>query len=174
MPLSRIQLDAHWIQRNVIEGRKTVKKSLAAGLLVLLAACQSTPKLEDDTRYVRLARVVDVHEFTEAERKEARSQRPGDSSVGVGVSIGVGSGGGFGGVMLGTGGMWGGGRDSRKEPPQAANGANRFTVQPQSSSERLEVMSYGKYKVGDCVKVLHGHPNEFPRLFDLKPGERCE
>lgn len=174
MPLSRTRFEAHYSRRNVIEGRKTVNKSLAAGLLVLLAACQSAPRLEDDTRYVRLARVVDVHEFTEAERKEAKPYTPGNGSVGVGVSIGVGSGGGFGGLMVGTGSMWGDGRDSRKQPPQVANGANRFTVQPQNSSERLEVMSYGKYKVGDCVKVLHGHPNEFPRLFDLKPGERCE
>jgi hypothetical protein len=140
----RARAEARYNRRNVIEGRKTVKKSLATGLLVLLAACQSAPRLEDDTRYVRLARVVDVHEFTEAERKEAKSHTPGD------------------------------GRDRRKEPPQVAEGANRFTVQPQNSSERLEVMSYGKYKVSDCVKVLHGHPNEFPRLFDLKPGERCE
>jgi hypothetical protein len=172
--LSQIQIELHCIQGNAIEGRSAMKKLLATGLLVLLAACQSAPRLEDDTRYVRLARVVDVHEFTEAERKEAKLQRPGDSRVGVGVSIGVGSGGGFGGLMVGAGSMWGDGRDRRKEPPQVADGANRFTVQPLNSSERLEVMSYGKYKAGDCVKVLHGHPNEFPRLFDLKPGERCE
>ena len=96
----------------------------------MLAACQSAPRLEDDTRYVRLARVVDVHEFTEAERREAKS--PGNGSVGMGVSIGVGSGGGFGGLMVGAGSMWGDGRDSCKEPPQVANGANRFTVQPQN------------------------------------------
>jgi hypothetical protein len=48
----------------------------AATLLVLLAACQSTPRLEDDARYVKLARVVDVHEFTELERKQAAGNRP--------------------------------------------------------------------------------------------------
>jgi hypothetical protein len=36
------------------------------------------------------------------------------------------------------------------------------------------MMSYRSYKAGDCVKVLVGHPTEFPRLFELKPGERCE
>lgn len=40
-----------------------MKKFFMATLLVLLAACQSTPKLEDDARYVRLAIVVDEHEF---------------------------------------------------------------------------------------------------------------
>jgi len=28
--------------------------------------------------------------------------------------------------------------------------------------------------VGDCVKVLAGHPTEYPRFFELKPGEHCE
>jgi hypothetical protein len=153
-----------------------MKKFLAAILMVLLAACQSTPKLEDDTRYVRLAKVVDKHEFTEVERKQAEAQRPSDSKVGVGLSVGVGTGtgGGFGGVMLGIGSMLGERRDSQYEPPQVALGANRFTVQPLDSKERIEVMSYGPYKVGDCVKVLVGHPTEFPRFFELKPGERCE
>ncbi len=150
-----------------------MKKFPVATLLVILAACQSTPKLEDDARYVRLATVVDKHEFTELERKQAEANLPGDSHAGVGLSVGVGSGGSFGGVMLGMGSRIGG-RESRNELPQVANGANRYTVQPLSSDERLEVMSYGKYKVGDCVKVLAGHPTEFPRFFELKPGERCE
>lgn len=150
-----------------------MKWFFAASLLVMLAACQSTPKLEDDARYVRLAIVVDRHEFTELERKQAEANRPGDTHAGVGLSVGVGSGGSFGGVMLGMGSRVGG-RDSSNELPQVAYGANRFTVQPLGSSERLEVMSYGSYKVGDCVKVLAGHPTEFPRFFELKPGERCE
>ncbi len=146
----------------------------AVALLFLLAACQSAPKLEDDTRYVRLARVVDVHVFTEAERKEAKLHNSSDSGVGVGVgvSIGVGTGGGFGGfggLMIGTGSR----RDSNK-PPQAANGANRFTVETVDKAERIEVMSYGNYKARDCVKLLMGHPTEFARLFDLKPGEHCD
>lgn len=150
-----------------------MKKFFAATLLVLLAACQSAPKLENDARYVRLAIVVDEHEFTEVERKQAEANRPSDSGVGVGMSVGVGTGGGFGGVMLGIGSKLGDRRDSH-EPPQVAYGANRFTVQPLDSKERIEVMSYGRYKVGDCVKVLVGHPTEFPRFFELKPGERCE
>ncbi len=149
-----------------------MKKFFAATLLVLLAACQSTPKLEDDARYVRLARVVDKHEFTELERKQAKENRPSDSGVGVGLSLGVGTGGGFGGVMLGMGSRMGDRRNH--EPPQVANGANRYAVQPLNSDERIEVMSYGNYKAGDCVKVLVGHPTEFPRFFELKSGERCE
>ncbi len=141
----------------------------AVALLILLAACQSTPKLEDDTRYVRLARVVDVHVFTEAERKEAKLHSPSNSGVGVGVSIGVGTGGGFGGLMIGTG-----SRRASNEPPQAANGANRFTVETVDKAERIEVMSYGNYKAGTCVKLLMGHPTEFARLFGLKPGEHCD
>ena len=150
-----------------------MKKFFTATLLVLLAACQSAPKQENDARYVRLAIVVDEHEFTEVERKQAEANRPSDSGVGVGLSVGVGTGGGFGGVMLGMGGTMGDRRDSH-ELPQVAYGANRFTVQPLDSKERIEVMSYGRYKVGDCVKVLVGHPTEFPRFFELKPGERCE
>ena len=147
-------------------------KFLVVTMLVLLAACQTTPKLENDARYVRLARVVDIHEFTELERKQAKANRPKDSSVGVGFSLGVGSGGGFGGLMLGMGSKVGDRRDD--EPPQVAHGANRFTVLMPDSEERIEVMSYGHYKVGDCVKVLAGHPTEFPRFFELKPDERCE
>lgn len=148
-----------------------MKEYFAASLLVLLAACQSAPKLEDDARYVRLARVVDVYEFTELERKQAEVNRPSDTSVGVGLDIGVGTGGTFGGVVIGMSKEIG---DGSNEPPQVANGANRFIVQPLNSDERIEVMSYGSYKVGDCVKVLAGHPTEFPRFFELKPGEICE
>lgn len=153
-----------------------MKTIIAATLLALLAACQSTPRLEEDARYVRFATVVDIHEFTETERKQAQANMPRDSRVGVGVSVGVGSGGGggFGGVMLGIGSSLDGRRDSRDGLPQIANGANRYTVQPQGSTERIEVMSYGRYKLGDCVKVLAGHPTEFPRFFDLKPGEFCK
>lgn len=150
-----------------------MKIIITAIILALLAACQSTPKLEEDARYVRLATVVDVHEFTEIERKQAQANRPSDGSTGVGLSVGVGTGtyGSFGGVSLGIGHTVGSRRD---KPPQIADGANRFTAQPLGSTERIEVMSYGKYKVGDCVRVLAGHPTEFPRFFPLRPGERCD
>jgi len=151
-----------------------MKTFVAAISLVLLAACQSASRLEEDARYVRLARVVDRHEFTELERKQAEANSPRDSRVGVGLSVGVGSGGGFGGVMLGMGSTVGGHRDKRDEQPQVAHGAIRYTVQPQRSEERVEVMSYGQHQVGDCVKVLAGHPSEFPRFFELKPEERCD
>ncbi|MBI5626078.1 MAG: hypothetical protein HY935_02575 [Nitrosomonadales bacterium] len=147
-----------------------MKTIIAAIVLALLAACQSTPRLEEDTRYVKLATVVDIHEFTEIERKQARANRPGDSSVGFGIGVGTGTYGSFGGVTLGMGHRVG----SSDEPPQIAKGANRITVQPLGSTERIEVMSYGKHKAGDCVKVLAGHPTEFPRFFALKPDERCE
>ena len=156
-----------------------IKKYLIMGLMPLLAACQSTPKLEDDARYVKLAKVVDVREFTDAERKEAAKTVPrsSDSNVGLSIGIGVGTGGGFGGgyggLMVGAGTGLDSGRDRRKEPPQVANGANRFTVQPLNTNERIEVMSYKHYKAGDCVKVLTGHPTEFSRLFDPKEGEHC-
>jgi hypothetical protein len=148
-----------------------MNKCFVAFLLMMLAACQSTPKLEDDTRYVKLARVVSEHEFTELERKQAEASRPSDTRVGVGLGFGVGGGGSFGGVMLGMGSGTG---DRSEEPPQIAKGANRFTVQLLNSNDRIEVMSYGKYKVGDCVKVLAGHPTAYPRFFDLKPDEHCE
>jgi hypothetical protein len=152
-----------------------MKKILAALSLSLLAACQSNPPLEEDARYIRFAKVVEVRVFTDAERKEAEKTVPrtSDGSVGVGIGIGVGSGGSFGSVMIGGGTLLGNGR-SRDVPPQVAYGANRFTVQPLHSNERIEVMSYGKFKVGDCVKLFSGHPTEYSRLFDLKPGEHCE
>ena len=152
-----------------------MKRIFAAIALVLLAACQSTPKLQEDARYVKLATVVDRHDFTEVERKQAAAHTNPDThtSVGVGLSVGGGSGGfgfGFGGIMLGLGDQ----RTSRDEPPQIAQGANRYTVQPLHGTERIEVMSYAQYKVGDCVKVLAGHPTEYPRFYELKPGEHCE
>jgi hypothetical protein len=150
-----------------------MKMLIAATGLTLLAACQSTPELEEDARYVRLATVVEVHEFTEVERKQARANRPGDGSTGVGISLGVGTGtyGSFGGVSVGIGHTVG---SRREKPPQIADGANRFTVQLLGSTERIEVMSLDRHKIGDCVKVLAGHPTEFARFFPLKPGERCE
>ena len=134
-----------------------MKRIFAAIALVLLAACQSTPKLEEDARYVKLATVVDRHDFTDVERKQAAAHTNPDThtSVGVGLSVGGGSGGfgyGFGGIMLGLGDQ----RTSRDEPPQIAQGANRYTVQPLHSTERIEVMSYGQYKVGDLRKSTGG------------------
>lgn len=151
-----------------------IKNLFAAISLALLAACQSTPRLEEDSHHVRLATVVDRHDFTEVERKQAQSGRPRDSGVSGGFSVGGGTGGAFGGMMMGMGGIMGSRHDRRDEPPQVARGANRYTVQPPGSMERIEVMSYGQYKVGDCVKVLAGHPTEYPRFFELKPGEHCE
>ena len=153
-----------------------MKRIFAAIALVLLAACQSTPKLEEDARYVKLATVVDRHEFTEVERKQAAAHTLPEShgSIGVGLGVGGGSGGGFGfgfgGIMFGMGDQ----HAKRDEPPQIAQGAIRYTVQPLRSTERIEVMSYGQYKVGDCVKVLAGQPTEYPRFFELKSGEHCE
>lgn len=150
-----------------------MKTIVAALLIAFLAACQSTPTLEEDARYVRLATVVDIHEYTEIERKQAQANRPANSRVGVGIGfgIGAGSGGSFSGMSLGIGGPVG---ERHNEPPQIAEGANRITVQPLGSTERIEVMSYAKHRVGDCVKVLAEHPTEFPRFFALKPEERCE
>ncbi len=151
-----------------------MKKVIALAPLALLAACQSAPKLEDDTRYTKLAKVVDVHVYTDAERKEAAKSAPRRRSSGFGMGIGLGFGtGGFGGMMLG-GGMGLGGDGGRDLPPQVADGANRYTVQPLQGGDKLEVTSFGKYQAGECVKLFSGHPNEYARLFDLKPGERCE
>ncbi len=153
-----------------------MKNIFAAIALVLLAACHSAPKLEEDARYVKLATVVDRHDFTDVERKQAAAHTPSDTHGSIGIGLGVGSGGGggfgfgFGGIMMGMGDQ----PARRDEPPQVAKGANRYTVQPLHSTERIEVMSYGQYKVGDCVKVLAGHPTEYPRFFELKPGEHCE
>ncbi len=146
-----------------------MKKYIEMLVLVLLVACQSTPKLEDDPRYAKLASVVDKHEFSETERKQAKANSPSDTSIGFGFGVGVGSGGSFGGMMLGMGNN----HDTSGDQPKVAKGAIRYTVQTQGSEERTEVMSYDKYQVGDCVKVLTGHPSEYPRFFELKPGERC-
>lgn len=143
-------------------------------LLALLAACQSTPKLEDDVRYVRLARVIDIREFTDLERKQARANQPSDSRVGFGFGVGMGSGGSFGGMSVGIGSRLGERPFGRAQPPSVADGANRITVQPIGITDRVEVMSYGQHKVGDCVKVLATHPTQYPRFFELKPGESCE
>jgi hypothetical protein len=145
-------------------------KLLAIAPIALLAACQSAPKLEDDARYTRLARVVDVHVYSDAERKEAAKSEPRSSSgLGVGIGVGTGGGFGFGGIMFG-----GGGGRNRELPPLVSQGANRYAVQPLNTTGRIEVNSYGKYKVGDCVKLFSGHPSEYARLFDLKPGEHCD
>ena len=69
--------------------------------------------------------------------------------------------------------MLGASSRNRTGPPQAAIGANRYTVETENKSERTEVLSYGKFKVGDCVKLMMGHPTKFARLFDLRPGEHC-
>lgn len=149
-----------------------MKTVIATALLALLAACQSIP--EEDARYVCLATVVDIHEFTATERKQAQASRSNDTRVGISFGVGTGSGGSFGGIMFGIGATVGERRESRNEPPQIAAGANRITVQPLGSTERIEVMSYRHHKIGDCVKVLAGHPAKFPRFLELKPDERCE
>ena len=151
-----------------------MKKLLAAISLTLLAACQSTPKQDKDAPYMRFATVVDIHEFTAIERKQARANMPRDSNVGVGLGLGIGTGGSFGGLSVGIGNVLGGGRENRIHPPNIAEGANRITVQLVGSTERIEVMSYAHYKLDDCVKVLAEHPNKFPRFLELKLGERCE
>jgi len=153
-----------------------MKKYIVVLALLALAACQSTLKLEDDARYSKLAIVVDKHEFSEVERKQAQANSPSDSKVrvGVGLGVGVGGGGSFGGMMIGMGGPLSSRRDSDDEQPQIAKGAIRYTVQPLGSGERVEVMSYLQYQVGDCVKVLAGHPKEYPRFFERKAGEICK
>lgn len=151
-----------------------MNKFIYFALLLLLAGCKSGPSLEDDVRYVKYARVVDIHVYSEAERKEAKAQLPSNVRVGGGMSVGFGSGGGsFGGMMIGMGTTLGDQRDEN-QPPQVAYGANRFTVVTEGKAERFELNSYGKFKVGDCVKVLMGHPTEYARLFKLKSDEHCE
>lgn len=149
-----------------------MKIHIAALALIMLAACQSTPRLEDDARYVKLATVVAKHEFSEVERKQAQASRPSDSRISLGVGVGVSSG--YSGMMFGMGGMMGAHPDKHDEPPQVAQGAIRYTVQLPGKEERIEVMSYDQYKVGDCVKVLAGHPTEYPRFFKLKADEVCQ
>lgn len=147
-------------------------KILLLLLLTFLTACQSSPKLEEDPRYSKLATIAVKHEFTEVERKQARANTPSDSGLSMGLGFGIGSGGfggGFGGMMMGMGNR----EHPRDDQPQIAKGAIRYTVQPVDTQERVEVMSYEQYKVGDCVKVLAGHPSEYPRFFALKPNEGC-
>jgi hypothetical protein len=118
---------------------------------------------------------VDVHVFTDTERKEARLRRPSRSRVTIGIGIGIGTGGfnsGYDGWLFG-GGLFGNDYEYRKEAPRIDKGANRFTVETVDKAERIEVLSYGKFKVGDCVKVLTGHPTEYARLYKLKPDEHC-
>lgn len=149
-----------------------MKKHIVMIMFIFLAACQSAPKLEDDLRYVKLATVVDRHEFSEVERKQAQGSSSVETSIGLSVGVGVGHG--YSGMMFGMGGLMGTHPERRDEPPKISQGAIRYTVQPQGSQERIEVMSYGQYTVGDCVKVLAGHPTEYPRFFELKAGERCQ
>jgi hypothetical protein len=150
-----------------------MKRLLLLVPLALLAACQSAPKYEDDARYTRLAHVLEVHVYSDSERQEAAKTAPRTSHTGVGMGVGVGMGSGgvsFGGISFGIGTTVG---DDREVPPQIARGANRFTVQPVGTDQQIEVISYGKFQKGDCVRLFSGHPNAYARLFDLKPGESC-
>lgn len=148
-----------------------MRTMIAVLALALLVGCQST-RLEEDARYVRLATIVDVHEFTDIERKQAQANRPSNTRVGIGFGVGVGSSGSsFSSLSLGVGHRIG---ERKDQPPHIADGAIRYTVQPLGSTERIEVMSLEKLKLGDCVKVLAHHPSEYPRFFALKPGERCD
>lgn len=154
-----------------------LKKIPLVMAVVLLGACQTTPSLENDTRHIRLARVIDVHVYTDAERRDAAhaERRESRTSVGLGVGFGFGigsGGGGFGGISIGvpiTVEDSGGG----KVPPLVSRGANRYTVQPLHTLTTLEVNSYGKFRIGQCVKLYSGDPDEYDRLFPLKPGESC-
>jgi hypothetical protein len=155
----------------------TLKHVVLILVAALLAACQTTPNLESETKYIRLARVVDVHVYTDEERREAArtERRESHTRVGLGVGFGFGigsGGGGFGGVSIGMPIDVEGSR-SRDLPPLVSRGANRYTVQPLGSQARLEINSYGKFKVGECVKLFSGHPTEYDRLFPMKPGESC-
>ncbi|MGV8935171.1 MAG: hypothetical protein ACOH1I_11130 [Gallionellaceae bacterium] len=152
-----------------------MNKLIYLAVLLLLAACKTAPSLEDDARYIKMARVVDVHVYTEAERKEAKAQLPSDVRVGGGLSVGVGSGGfGFGGLMLGMGTSVGDHQQDKNTPPQVAYGATRYTVVTMDKAERFELNSYAHFQIGDCVKVLMGHPTEYARLYTLRSGEHCE
>ena len=106
---------------------------------------------------------------------EAKAQLPSDVRVGGGLSVGVGSGGfGFGGLMLGMGTSVGDKQQDKNTPPQVAYGATRYTVVMVDKAERFEVNSYAHFQIGDCVKVLMGHPTEYARLYTLRTGEHCE
>lgn len=138
--------------------------------LLFLLACKSTPNLENDIHYAKLAIVSGKYTYSDLERKQTQAQENTHSNIGFGFGAGVSSAGNFGGIMLGSNSSR---RDSSKEPPRIANGANRYTVQTVTSEESIEVMSYAQYQLGDCVKVLAGHPTEYPRFFALKAGEHC-
>lgn len=146
-----------------------MKKSIELLILFFLLACQSTPSLEEDVRYAKLALVTDKHVFTELERKQAHANKASGSNISFGLGVGSGGSGGFGSVMLGMGDH----HNSSDVSPQIDYGANRYTVRLVSDERLVEVMSYAQYQVGDCVKVLAGHPTEYPRFFDIKPGEHC-
>ncbi|MFA6903130.1 MAG: hypothetical protein WC236_08620 [Gallionellaceae bacterium] len=141
-----------------------MKTYIATLALLLLSACQSTHRLEKDTRYVKLATVIDKYEFSENERNLAQASNPDNSNTDLGVGKS-----GFGGIMLGLGDH----RDNSDIQPQISDGAIRYILQPLNSQQRIAVLSYSKYKILDCVKVLAGHPTEFPRFFKLKSGEHC-
>lgn len=149
-----------------------MKKLSLAVMAALLAACQNNPPLQNDARYIRMARVVAVHVYSEDERREAAKAPPRARASSPEVSVGIGFGTSFGGLGVGVGGIISP-VNKREMPPQPALGADRYTVEPLGSKEKLEVESYGKYKVGDCVKLFSGHPTEYARLFDLQPGETC-
>ena len=146
-----------------------MKKHISTLVLILLAACQTPHRLEKDTRYIKLATVTDKYEFSDIERQQAEAIAPPDSDTDDDLANNVGPTG-YGGIMLGLGDH----HVIKESPPQINKGANRYTVQPLNSEARIEVMSYWQYKVGDCVKVLAGHPSAYPRFFVLKPDERCK
>ena len=149
-----------------------MNKRIATIAFMFLTACQTLPKLEDDLRYVKLATVVDKHEFSEIERKQARENSAVETTIGINIGVGLGRS--YSGTMFGMGGMMGTHPERRDAPPKISQGAIRYTVQLQGSQERIEVMSYGQYTVGDCLKALAGHPTEYPRFFELKAEEHCQ
>lgn len=145
-----------------------MKKYIATLALILLAGCQSPHRPEKDTRYLILATVTDKYEFSESERLQAAASTPADSNADDEQANNVGPAG-YGGIMLGLGDH----HDTGENPPQISNGAYRYIVRPLNSKQRFVVISHRQYQVGDCVKVLAGHPSAYPRFFALKPDERC-
>jgi len=77
-------------------------------------------------------------------------------------------------MMFGMGGMFENRPGKADASPQIGKGAIRYTVQPLGKQDRIEVLDYRQFQKGDCVKVLVGHPNEYPRFFELKPDEHCQ
>ena len=151
-----------------------MKKLSLALVLALLAACQNNPPLQDEAHYMRYARVVAVHVYTDAERREAAASAPHVNRNEPRVTFGLSFGTNIGGIGLNFGGLFTPQNRPRDIPPQPAWGADRYTVEPLGSHDRLEVESYGKYKVGDCVKLFSGAPKDYARLYDLQPGETCK